>query len=80
MAVAVTAALAAVVAVSGSDDSSPDRLAGPPDAGPVSVSGSYVELYSLETLARRQVAFDGTVEAVDGDRIAFRVGGPRRCR
>lgn len=32
-----------------------------------------VDLYSLDTLVHRDVAFDGTVSAIDGDRITFDV-------
>jgi hypothetical protein len=35
--------------------------------------GSCVETYSLQTLVRRAVAFDGTVSRVQGDEITFRV-------
>ena len=60
------------------DDGRPQPLAADPPAGeggPISAgSASCVELYSPETLAWRQVAFDGTVEAVDGDQVTFRVG------
>ena len=43
--------------------------------------GSCVERYDLTTLTRRETAFDGTVDAVGGDRITFTVnrwyrGGP----
>ena len=40
---------------------------------PGGASASCVELYDLTTLPNREVAFDGTVEAVDGDRVTFRV-------
>ena len=36
-------------------------------------SASCVELYDLTTLTNREVAFDGTVELVDGDRVTFQV-------
>ncbi|MDP1793705.1 MAG: hypothetical protein Q8K63_06160 [Acidimicrobiales bacterium] len=45
--------------------------------GPLSpgggMTGSCVEMYSLANLAHREVAFDGVVEAVEGDTITFRV-------
>ncbi len=43
--------------------------------GPITPGGSAscVELYTLETLAQRDVAFDGTVESVDGDSVSFTV-------
>lgn len=40
--------------------------------------GACVETYSLETLRRRSFAFDGTVVAVTGDRVTFRVETPFR--
>ena len=44
---------------------------------PISPGGpmmaSCVDVYDLETLARREVALDGTVQAVDGDEVTFRV-------
>ena len=42
---------------------------------PISPGGvaSCVEQYSLDTLAHRDSAFDGTVESVDGDMITFTV-------
>ena len=36
--------------------------------------GSCVETYSLETLTKREFAFDGTVTAIDGDQVTFDVG------
>lgn len=36
-------------------------------------AASCVETYSLNTLPRRQIAFEGTVEALDGDRVTFAV-------
>lgn len=43
--------------------------------GPITPGGaaSCVEVYTLETLANRDAAFDGTVEAVTGDVLTFRV-------
>lgn len=43
--------------------------------GPISPGGaaSCVEFYSLESLANRDAAFDGTVESVDGDTVTFTV-------
>jgi hypothetical protein len=77
MAIAAAAAVAlGVVAVAGGGDSDPQPVAEPPTSpgGPVSSSLSCVEVYSPETLARREIAFDGTVQSVDGDEITFRVG------
>jgi hypothetical protein len=61
-------ALAAVAAV--------QPVAEPPTSpgGPVSSSMSCVEVYSSDTLGRREIAFDGTVQSIDGDEITFRVG------
>ena len=36
-------------------------------------AGSCVEVYDLDTLDNREVAFDGTVEEVDGDTVRFKV-------
>ncbi len=36
-------------------------------------SAACVELYSLDTLANRAFAFDGTVKAIDGDTVTFNV-------
>lgn len=36
-------------------------------------TGSCVELYDLQTLANREVAFDGTVQQVEGDQVTFTV-------
>lgn len=46
--------------------SNPPSLGGP-------VTGSCVETYSLDTLARRTYAFDGTVKAINGDDVTFTV-------
>lgn len=76
LAAVATAAMIGVAGAAVFDDSSRDRggESTPSAGGPVSPgSASCVATYNLETLARRQMAFDGTVEAVDGDRISFRV-------
>jgi hypothetical protein len=44
----------------------------PPASGEPS-SSSCVEVYSRTTLANRELAFDGTITAVDGDEISFDV-------
>ncbi len=36
--------------------------------------GSCVEFYDLTTLTHREMAFDGTVQAVDGNQVTFDVG------
>lgn len=50
----------------------PDSSAGPLTPGGPS-TGSCVELYDVQTLAHRELAFDGTVQAVDGDAVTFTV-------
>jgi hypothetical protein len=45
-----------------------------PSDGPGPGISSCVETYSLETLANRDFAFDGTVTTIDGDQVAFDVG------
>ena len=45
-------------------------------AGPITPggsAGSCVEVYDLQTLANRQLAFDGTVKGLDGDDATFTV-------
>lgn len=44
--------------------------------GPISPGGtmaSCIEVYDLQTLARRELAFDGTVQSVEGDNVTFSV-------
>ena len=77
-AAAVLIGLGVVVAV-GSDDADdtvvqPPATAGEPVIPGGGASASCVEVYDLTTLANRELAFDGTVERVDGDDIALRVG------
>ena len=92
-AAAAIAILLAVVVATSSDGDRPETAADPPPAetatdpppaerGPISLgSASCVELYSLETLGHRELAFDGVVDSVDGDQVTFRInewyrGGP----
>jgi hypothetical protein len=63
------AGLAIVVALLGSP-SAPGVISGPSTGPQV---GACVETYSLETLRNRSFAFDGTVAAVTGDQVTFRV-------
>lgn len=75
--VAVVAAVAAMN-VLGSGDGGDDRPApdeGSTTTGPITPGGMAicVELYDTTTLAKREVAFDGTVGAVNGDSITFTV-------
>lgn len=84
-AVALAGAAAAVLAVIGAvalvgDDSNDDvQTATPTTAEPAPVdpgmSSSLMcaEVYSLETLAARDIAFDGTLQSVDGDAMTFEV-------
>ena len=65
-AAAVAAVVMAVIINSGSGSQEPG---GDPGAG----IGPCVESYSLDTLANRDFAFDGTVTAIDGDQVTFDV-------
>ncbi|MBA2283138.1 MAG: hypothetical protein H0W25_18160 [Acidimicrobiia bacterium] len=70
-------------ALVGSDDadqstpSSEDVAGSPISPGgaitPGGASGSCVELYDLQTLANRDIVFDGTVQVVNGDQVTFAV-------
>ncbi|MGQ0831603.1 MAG: hypothetical protein ACT4OV_07985 [Microthrixaceae bacterium] len=80
-AVAVVLLVAGGLALAGNDGSG-DVLASTtptaaPGGGPINPGGSSltscVELYDLQTLANREVAFDGTVASVDGDDVTFTV-------
>ncbi|HET9444585.1 MAG TPA: hypothetical protein VFO65_14765 [Acidimicrobiales bacterium] len=79
---AAAAALAAVLAAGGwalTRDGGSERPAGNDAAtGPISPggpsTGSCVELYGLDTLPHRELAFEGTVTAVEGDAVTFTVG------
>ncbi len=80
------AAAAALIVVAGAgatiatrdNDDAPSRNAAAPTTTQVPITpggsiGSCVEMYSLETLTHREVAFDGTVQSVAGDTITFTV-------
>ena len=74
-AVALLIAAVAGLAVSRDDDSpsdSEDVASGPISPGGAT-SGSCVEVYDTDTLANREVAFDGTVSTVEGDSVTFTV-------
>ena len=64
-------------AVAGDDSDSVGDGSGELVSGPVTPSetstGSCVEVYDLATLANRELAFVGTVTAVDGDTASFEV-------
>lgn len=80
-AAAAIALLAGIVALAtGGDDggeaATTEPTVAPPDPAGISPSGglaSCVEVYDLTTLANREVAFDGTVQAVSGDSVTFSV-------
>lgn len=67
----VAAVTAAALALGGANDPAPIAADDPGPAG-----GSMLmcaEIYSLETLAARQVAFDGTLTSIEGDQLTFEV-------
>jgi hypothetical protein len=67
----VAAVAAAALMLGGANEPAPIAVDDPGAAG-----GSMlmcVEIYSLETLAARQVAFDGTLTSIDGDMLTFEV-------
>ncbi len=66
---AVAIAGVAVVAVLANFGSAAPSPTLDPGAG----IGSCVETYSLQTLATRDLAFDGTVMAIDGEQVSFAV-------
>lgn len=80
-ATAVVAAIAAIGAAAlGGWLTSPDpapvvdgRVGGSQDPVSPGEPAMCVEQYSLESLAARDFAFDGTVTAIDGDEISFEV-------
>lgn len=79
VAAAAVAVIGTVAAVNDSDRPSittTTLVAAPDPEGPISPGGmaSCVEMYDLTSLERREMAFDGTVAAVDGDEITFDVG------
>jgi hypothetical protein len=59
-------AVALIVGTGAKPNVEPGSSSGP-------VAGSCVETYSLATLAHRSLAFDGTVTAIAGDRVTFKV-------
>jgi len=68
-AVLILVAGGVVLATRGTDTPAP----GP--SGPITPgAASCVELYSLDTLSNRAVAFDGEVRSVSGDEITFTIG------
>lgn len=75
---ALSAAAAALIVIAGGivfATRGADTPAPGPGGDPITPgAASCVELYSLETLANREVAFDGTVRSVSGDEVTFTVG------
>lgn len=73
--VAATVLVVGLVVAAARRDDQPDRsdVAGGPITPGGSTAASCVELYDPTALARREVAFDGTVTAVDGDVATFTV-------
>jgi len=68
---AVAAVTAAALTLGGANEPAPIAV-----DDPNSASGSMLmcaEIYSLETLAAREVAFDGTLTSIDGDLLTFEV-------
>lgn len=76
-AVAVAALVVASIAVFGGSDTAPDELiaGGEQIVGgePIASAALCVEFYDLDTLAGREVAFDGTLASIDGDQVTFTV-------
>lgn len=75
-AVALVALVGGTIALTGDDTDStptPDDVATGSITPGGPASASCVELYDLDTLGNREIAFDGTVTAVDGDTITFTV-------
>jgi hypothetical protein len=71
-AAAVAIAVVASVAVfSGGDTAPEENIAG---GVPISSAAMCVEFYDLSTLPNRDIAFDGTLTAVDGENAVFSVG------
>ncbi len=68
VAVVVAAVVGVTLAIGG--DGEPDTIAG---GVPIASAAMCVEQYDLATLANRDIAFDGTVNAIDGDSVTFDV-------
>ena len=72
MALSGIAVVAVVVVAALQLNSGPGPAPGPTDGGGGGV-GMCVATYSLDTLAERDFAFDGTVTTIDGDQVTFAV-------
>lgn len=74
---AAAAAAVVVIAVAVSSGGGAPSSSQDPGTGegqdPGAGIGSCVETYSTATLASREFAFDGTVSAIDGERVTFEV-------
>ena len=69
--VAVATLVVASIAVFGGGDTAPEEvIAG---GEPIASAAMCVEFYDLDTLANREVAFDGTLATIDGDNVRFTV-------
>lgn len=68
VAAAAVAAVAVIAVLVNSGGGAPS-----PSQDPGTGIGSCVEEYSLETLANREVAFDGTVTGIEGEQVDFGV-------
>ena len=74
--VAVAALVVASIAVFGGNGTPDEVVAGnEPIVGgvPIAAAAMCVEFYDLDTLAGRDLAFDGTVASAAGDRVTFSV-------
>ncbi len=69
-AVAAVAIVAIVSLLAGSGTAPEEHIAG---GEPIASAAMCVELYDLNTLANREVAFDGTLVAIDGSDATFDV-------
>jgi hypothetical protein len=72
-AVLVAVALGGAALLRDDDPRSADELAEGPVVTPDPGTAMCVEVYDLQTLANREVAFDGTVTSIDGDTVTFAV-------
>ena len=73
MAISTSTAIAAVVvgvAITNNPDQPTENIVG---GEPIASAAMCVETYDLGTLANREVAFDGTLETIEGDNVTFTV-------
>jgi len=69
-AVAAALVVASIAIFAGNDAAPAEQIAG---GEPLTSGAMCVENYDLDTLANRDVAFDGTVTSFDGDQVTFTV-------